>query len=59
MALRERASCAIPASAFAATKDVEMGLGMGHESLSAVWCLNTSHRARGLSPVNNVFGDDG
>jgi len=31
---------------------------MSHESLLAVWCLNTSHRARGLSIVNNVSADD-
>jgi hypothetical protein len=32
---------------------------MGHESLLTVWCFdNTSHRARRLSFVNNVLGDD-
>jgi len=29
---------------------------MCHESLRPVWVLNTSHRADGLSFVNNVFG---
>jgi len=32
---------------------------MSHESLLTVWCLNnTPYRARRLSLVNNVFGDD-
>jgi len=29
---------------------------MCHESLRSMWVLNTSHRAAGLSFVNNVFG---
>jgi len=29
---------------------------MSHESLLYVWSFDTPHRARRLSPVNNVFG---
>jgi len=29
---------------------------MSHESLLPLWVLNTSHRARRLSAVNNVLG---
>ena len=41
-----------------ATKDVESGSRMGHESLLTVRCFNTPNRDRRLSFVNNVFGDD-
>jgi hypothetical protein len=41
-----------------ATKDVETGSRMSHESLLTVWCFNTPYRAWRLSFVNNVFGDD-
>jgi hypothetical protein len=31
---------------------------MRHESLLTVWSFNTPYRARRLSLVNNVLGDD-
>ena len=39
-----------------AAEDTETRLRMCHESLRAMWVLNTSHRAARLSNVNNVFG---
>ena len=39
-------------------KDVEAGSRMSHESLLTVWIFNNPNRARRLSLVNNVFGDD-
>jgi len=37
------------------TEDAETRTRMCHESLRPVWVLNTSHRAAGLSFVNNVL----
>ena len=39
------------------TKHGQTRVRMSHESLRPVWVLNTSHRAAGLSFVNNVFGN--
>jgi hypothetical protein len=41
-----------------ASEDVETGSRMSHESLPTVRILNNPNRARRLSLVNNVFGDD-
>ncbi len=46
-----------PAHQQLAAEDRKARVRMSHESLLPIWVLNTSHRARRLSTVNNVFGD--